>query len=284
MSFTQDELQSLNTIVEQKLSAYHRDLERTFDQRLNVLKRELEQRLIAVQQDVVRHLPHRLLHQQNKLREMMVQRFDAQQAQLIQSVSKEVYEIQKQQQEQFERTLKESLAAQLLAVEQLMTQRLPELSVDEPSTDENGVFSENDAVEVQAEISWEELVDIVGKALDDRLTVLDRSLQESVKGLEGYLVSQIYEVRNLLVSEQAQPFGGKLTSIQEVLASIEQLERIIESLQVAMTANQALLSSRLYHHQQLPLERAHPNTPMPASHANGTGNQLPFPKEHEEEA
>jgi hypothetical protein len=53
-------------------------------------------------------------------------------------------------------------------------------------------------------------------------------------------------------------FNGNATSIQEVLHGIEHLERIIESMQVAMTSNHALLSNRLFHHQQLPLERAHP--------------------------
>ena len=58
--------------------------------------------------------------------------------------------------------------------------------------------------------------------------------------------------------------------MEEVFQSIEQLERLIESMQVAMTSNHALLAHRLYHHQQLPLERAHPgshttHTPSPRS-------------------
>jgi hypothetical protein len=66
--------------------------------------------------------------------------------------------------------------------------------------------------------------------------------------------------------------------MQEVFQSIEQLERIIESLQVAMTANHALLSNRLYHHQQLPLERAHggQQPTNQVAHPNGTGSGSPL--------
>jgi hypothetical protein len=55
----------------------------------------------------------------------------------------------------------------------------------------------------------------------------------------------------------------------------------MESMQVAMTANHALLSNRLYHHQQLPLERAHPN-PSGQTHvapANGVSSLLAQAKE-----
>jgi len=45
-------------------------------------------------------------------------------------------------------------------------------------------------------------------------------------------------------------------------------------MQVAMTANHALLSNRLYHHQHLPLERAHPaSLPEPAP-PNGNNSLL----------
>jgi hypothetical protein len=64
------------------------------------------------------------------------------------------------------------------------------------------------------------------------------------------------------------------TSIQEVLHGIEHLERIIESMQVAMTSNHALLSNRLYHHQQLPLERAHPAGDHTRSMPNGVNKPL----------
>ena len=70
--------------------------------------------------------------------------------------------------------------------------------------------------------------------------------------------------------------------MQEVLRGIDHLERIIESMQVAMTSNLALLSNRLYHHQQLPLERAHPSTRAHATPSNGVTAPLPVVKEHRE--
>jgi hypothetical protein len=48
--------------------------------------------------------------------------------------------------------------------------------------------------------------------------------------------------------------------MQDILTSINQLERIVESMQVAITANSALFSHRLYYHQNLPIERAHPSS------------------------
>ena len=48
--------------------------------------------------------------------------------------------------------------------------------------------------------------------------------------------------------------------VQDILTSINQLERIVESMQVAIAANSALFSHRLYYHQNLPIERAHPSS------------------------
>ena len=69
--------------------------------------------------------------------------------------------------------------------------------------------------------------------------------------------------------------------MQDVFTSIERLERIIESMQMAMTSNAALLSNRVYHHQQLPLERAHPGNydGMNQNSTNTTKSSLPLPKE-----
>lgn len=46
-----------------------------------------------------------------------------------------------------------------------------------------------------------------------------------------------------------------------------------------MTANHALLSNRLYHHQQLPLERAHASGQVHVAPANGVGSLLTQAKE-----
>src|SRR5215472_17584333 len=45
MSFTEDELQAFNTILEQRLAAHRREVEQVFDQRINALRRDLVQRL-----------------------------------------------------------------------------------------------------------------------------------------------------------------------------------------------------------------------------------------------
>ncbi len=41
MSFTEDELQSFNAILEQRLQAHRREMERVFDQRMNEYRRDL---------------------------------------------------------------------------------------------------------------------------------------------------------------------------------------------------------------------------------------------------
>ncbi len=44
MSFTEDELQAFNSILEQRLSVHRREMERVFDQRMNEYRRDLDQR------------------------------------------------------------------------------------------------------------------------------------------------------------------------------------------------------------------------------------------------
>src|SRR5215467_3407738 len=124
-------------------------------------------------------------------------------------------------------------------------------------------------------------MDVIGKALDERLATLNEATQRSLKNLEQYLSMRLHSLRDEFVRSQPQsaPLNGSTTTIQEVLHGIEHLERIIESMQVAMTANHALLSNRLYHHQQLPLERAHPAGFSHAAPANGAGSLLAQAKE-----
>jgi phenylalanyl-tRNA synthetase alpha subunit len=103
-------------------------------------------------------------------------------------------------------------------------------------------------------------MDVIGKALDERFAMLNDSFQQTVKNLEQYLSLRLHNLRDeyMRTHSHTPSYNGSMTNVQEVLHGIEHLERIIESMQVAMTANHALLSNRLYHHQQLPLERAHP--------------------------
>ncbi len=106
-------------------------------------------------------------------------------------------------------------------------------------------------------------MDIIGRALDDRLSVLNDKIQRSLKNLEQYLSVRLHSLRDEFMRNKTQGQGHQAlyeenpTNIQEILHGIEHLEQIIESMQVIMTSNHALLSNRLYHHQQLSFERAH---------------------------
>lgn len=163
MSFTPDELQAFNTILEQKLAQHRREMERVIEQRLHVVRRDVDQRLMSIQQEVTRTLTQGFGEQNRKLRGML--------GELVLSPDESVVEM----------------------------------------TDED---------EVETEIDFEDLSEAIRQALDERLLVLG--------------------------------------DLRDIFKSIEQLERIVESMQVTMTTTSSLLTNRLYHHQQLPLERAHP--------------------------
>src|SRR5579875_2558827 len=103
---------------------------------------------------------------------------------------------------------------------------------------------------------------------DDRGSVVSLAtirLPLCVRDFGVQLATQLRNLHAEIAHAQRQPYGGQgndgTSIIPEVLTAVEHLERVIESMQVAMTANHALLSNRLYHHQQLPLERAHPLGP-----------------------
>jgi hypothetical protein len=315
MSFTADELQSFNDILDKKLSAHRQDMERLFDQRLNKFGRELDQRLIAAQQEVIRVLAQKLREQQSGIATILQQQLADAQVRISQAVSQEV----KQQQihlasqvtqsseaeraEQIEGIVDRSLAAQLLAIEELLNQRLVYQMADEVSlamvSGENGPHFE--AIELQTELPWEDLMEIFGQALDDRFAALGDKTQTATLHLEHALSSRISALQRQLLDELAHlpvhSYGGTLTNVQDVFQSIEQLERIIESMQVAMTANHALLSNRLFHHQQLPLERAHPAHSTHSIHPthpggntasvqspNGMSSSLPRPARERQES
>ena len=166
MSFTPDEIQAFNTILEQKLAQHRREMERVFEQRLHSVKRDVDQRLTNILQEITRTLLQSFGEQNRKLRGM-----------------------------------------------------LGELVL---ATDEDIVDSVDDD-DVETEIDFDDLSEVIRHALDERLQVLG--------------------------------------DLRDVFKNIEQLERIVESMQVSMTNSSSLLSNRLYHHQQLPLERAHPSQP-----------------------
>ncbi|QBD77771.1 hypothetical protein EPA93_17935 [Ktedonosporobacter rubrisoli] len=286
MAFTQDELQSFNSILDQKLSILRRDLERVFDQRLQTLRHEFEQRLTTLQQDLMRSFPQRLADQQSRLRDSIGQRLDAQHEQIAQTVEGKLEQSQQATQQQFEAIIERALSVQQAALEELMSQQALAHQAEASANQHVALAApELEAIEVQAEIPWEDLSGAIDKALSERLFSLNEAMQAAFKDLESYFLTQFRNLRDDLTHRIAPSYGGSIHNLQDIFASIEQLERVIESMQVSMSANHALLSNRLYHHQQLPLERAHagehpsmPNT----SHANGT-NQLSLPKESDSE-
>ena len=257
MSFTEDELQSFNAILEQRLQAHRREMERVFDQRMNEYRRDLDQRVVTVQQDTLRTVSQKLSELQGRLETVLSEKLNTQQTRITQTISHNV----EQEQQQLEGSIDRMLAAQLLGIEQLLSQQLALQTLDD-ATIRTGVSTPArlEAIEVQTELPWEDLMEVIGKAFDERLSTLNEATQRSLKNLEQYLSVRLHSLRDEFMRTRGQQttYDGSITSIQEVLHSIEHLERIIESMQVAMTANHTLLSNRLYHHQQLPLERAHP--------------------------
>jgi len=281
MSFTQDELHAFNSILEQRLAAHQHDVEQMLDLRIQTLRRDFEQRLLSLQQEIICALAQKLSEQQVGVAQAIDGKFE-----------------REQEQQNADGMVEQPLADRLLAIEQLLHQQLS-----------NGALApveqapRFEAIEVQTDLPWDDLQAIFGKALDERLAVLKDSLQSMVqetmqaafKHEEQQLTARLRAFASQLHEEyvhlqpRPQPSGGNLTTMQEVFTSIEQLERIIESMQVAMTNNHALLANRLFHHQQLPLERAHPAQPhsqppqLPATPDKPSNGALPHvvPIEHE---
>lgn len=268
MAFTQDELQSLNTILEQKLLAQRHDLERTFDLRLQALRREFEQRVTTLHHDLARTISQRLTDQHTRTREFLQQKFNSQQTQFVQALEHELEIQQQQQQQRYEDIIERALAAQLLGIEQMMHQRFAATTQDSELTMSYTLEGqpEFDTIEVQTEIPWEELATLVDNTLEERLTSLQKTVLTALKELGQTTQTQITalqlslpQLSNFANPESLSTSHESVTATQNATKSIERLEHLIEAMQVAMTSNSAMISNRLYHHQQLPLERAHPS-------------------------
>ncbi len=281
MSFTQDELQALNSILDQKLSVHRRELERTFDQRILGLRRDFEQRLTTIQQDLLRNISRTLGDQQNRSRDDVARKLDDQQVRMTRTLLHEIEQKRIQQQQQNEDFLERSLAAQLLAFEQLIGQRQSLSEIDESGSYPDELRPDFDTIEVQTEIPWDDLVDLIDRILAERLSTLQASLQTSLKDVERYLAVQIHAIRATSLREQKavrdESSPTNFDDMQDVFRGIEQLERLIESMQVAMATNSALISNRLYYHQQLPPERAHPGSRENTSQEANTPSPLQQP-------
>jgi hypothetical protein len=232
MSFTEDELQSLNDIWDQKTMALLRDLVRLFNEKTQNLQNEFK----------------RLL----------------------------------------EDSIERSFAAQLLAFERLINQHFPTSNIPVPVANTDQSQTNFEAFEVQTEIPWVDLLDLLKKALYERFMPFNTSLQAQLRDMEREVLSQIQLLRDDFRKQQAMAsFSGTYSGpgpvesapdsapteaeMQDILTSINQLERIVESMQVVMSANSTLISNRLYHHQSLPTERAHPSISVsPAEHEHPT--------------
>ncbi|MGH2498381.1 MAG: hypothetical protein ACRDIV_27110 [Ktedonobacteraceae bacterium] len=279
MSFTEDELQSFNTILEQRLTAQRKEMERIFEQRIIESRRENEQRFFTMQQELLRNMALKLTEMQGRLDSMFSEKLQTQQTRITQAVNLDA----EQKNQQIESGLARLLDTQMSGIEQLVSKQLQQLtlqSLEDTVMTANGVHP-LEAFEVQTELPWDDLSDMIGKALDERLSALSEALSRSLQNLEQYLSVRIHSLRDEFVRSQPQSsaLNGSQTSVQEVLHGIEHLERVVESLQVAMTANHALLSNRLYHHQQLPLERAHPGGHALFAPVNGQANALTMAKD-----
>ncbi|HEV2582043.1 MAG TPA: hypothetical protein VGT44_14400 [Ktedonobacteraceae bacterium] len=218
MSFTQDELQSFHTVLEQRLQAHQREIEHAFDERLSEYRRDNEHRLYAMQHELLRAISFKLTEFQGQVEGLL-----SQQAQQL----------------------------ALASLDQLNEEALA-----------NG-HQQLEAIEVQTELPWEDLAAVIGQTLDERLNSIKEETRRLLSQQEHQFAQQLHGLRNELAqliaqaaSNSEQSEGGP--ALSDLLQGIEHLERVIESLQVVMTANHALLSDRLYSHQQQPVERAHP--------------------------
>lgn len=283
MSFTKDELQSFNTILEQKLMQQRRELERGFDQRLHLFKRELDQRLAFTQQEFVRTLSQSLSEQYRKLKVIVSQHIDMQQVRTSVPVVGDV-----EFKQQLEDIVEHALDTQLISFDQLINERFT--IVNEVPTSSIETSPDFAGMELHTEIPLDDLAEVVNKTLDERFSSLDEVLKSSITGIEKYLATRLDGLGEELPAQpnstrgervvETQSPDGTITMMHDVFTSIERLERIIESMQVAMTSNHALLSNRLYHHQQLPLERAHSGMQEDSTqNANATKSQFSWSRE-----
>ena len=284
MSFTQDELQAFNAILDQRLTVQRHAIERSLDQRMNTLRRDFDQHLISFQQNLLHSLPQRLSEWQGKVRDDVSRQLAVQHTGITQALKEEIESIRQAQSQQFEDQIEHALAAQLLAIEQLISQHSP-ISEFTATYGSEGQ-PDFESIEVQTEIPWEDLVDVVDQAMDKRLAVLSEAMQTTMQTLEQVFIRQLHNLREELLNAQEHSFSGSAVHMQDIFTGIEQLEQVIESMQVAMNANHVLLSNRLHHHQKLSPERAHPGGRTAVSSKEkqaDTTTQVPFFSDIEDE-
>ena len=266
MSFTEDELQAFNAILEQRLQVHRREMERVFDQRVGEYRRDTEQRLFAMQQDMLRNVTLKLTEFQGRIENIVSEKVNVWQSRLAQTVSSDGGDTT----QQLEATLDQKLARQMQSIEALLDQQTQQLAVASLDVGGSGILRNGnhqlDAIEVQTEIPWEDLDGVIGQALDARFAALNEETCRLLDLVEQRIAGQLRSFQEQLARSQQQPASrqDEDATLRELLQGLEHLERVIESLQVVITANHALLSDRLYTHQQQPLERAHPTGSLSA--------------------
>ena len=199
MSFTQDELQSFNAILEQRLTVYRQELEYTFDRRMRMLAHEFQQQLVAFQQYMMSSLPQRVLELQKQSRDLSEQKEGLQLTAQAANQEKE--------RQQFAELFESALANHLLAIERLLHQH-PASPPSEPApTYVPESFSDLNGIEIQAEFPWSELADVIEKALDERLASLHESIKKSFQDMERYLLAQMQNLQG--EGTHQSPSNGK---------------------------------------------------------------------------
>ena len=168
------------------------------------------------------------------------------------------------------------LAEQQNELKDAIIQRLGTTRVIEEEAHPDGA----DVVEMEADIAWEDLMDVIDKVVGERLAALEETLQLMVRNTEYTLLTELHSLQSDLVQAKqrhSDRITADIANPHDILTSIEQLEHIMEALQVTMTANHALLSNRLSHHQHLPLELAHPVEGNSEGTENGTNQPVVSP-------
>jgi hypothetical protein len=156
--------------------------------------------------------------------------------------------------------LDQMLAAQLLGMEQVLNQNVQHM------------LNHSGTGQARPEVGPDKIDQItllVENVLDERLSTLTATAQRLESALSVFTV----QTKAILAAEN----GTNARTNQLMLDSITQLEQSLDSLQTAMTANYALMSNRLHHHQIQSMERAHPGVLAPAIPMNGTSDTSPSP-------
>ena len=266
MAFTEDELQSLNSIVEQKLLAQSQTFIKYLDQRMQALTLDFEQRLTAWytrQQQHMQGAMSDLQRQQEQLQQEILQSL----AHYGEKSSQEAAQALNEYSRRIDTVVAQAFEEQLQELKQLLEQR-PVGAAQEHADNYVPVTEMPDfaTLEVQTEIPWDELVDLMDSRLDERFSPLKADLMTALKNVEQHLTEQVNQLQGTLVHNLLGPLPAQYrehqpehsqNDMQEVFRSIAQLEHLVEAMQVAMASNNTLLTSRLYRHQQLPAEQAH---------------------------